>query len=299
MDLGHLAGCAARRDIAVGNARVSGIARAARLVRLRPALGIHVDDESFPRLTPAVSHGMGGVSILVAPRTARPRPPVDHASRNRRRPRRPLLRPMDHSQLLRLPPVRPASLKFSARTLHRQQRKLRRPAPALSRHGDKRPRDMALPPHGRDSLHGRRDAQSEKVHLCASTCRADFIPRALRGVLGRHPESHRQISGDRFLARANFDPLRSLIGHRRAARRPYINVAPQPLRVSACGIPGDISVFVLRDAHVAAVSPSDRSDRLAAQRDRDRRVRAPLCPTRLPPRRRCGSAPCGSGDRES
>ncbi len=80
--------------------------------------------------------------------------------------------------------------------------------------GHEGPRDLALHQDGRDAVHGRGDAQGEEIYLCPPARRGDFVLRAIHRVLGRNPESDRQIYPDRFVAGAQPDSLRDAFRRR-------------------------------------------------------------------------------------
>src|ERR1700677_2630112 len=125
MDLGYVPGGVVIGGVAVGHDAIGGIAAYARLVPVWLALGIRADDESVAWIAATVSVGMGRASRAGESGASIGTEDVVAATKRGASDCDSLLRAVDYPQLRRLPSLRAAAFEFSARTLHRQQRKLR------------------------------------------------------------------------------------------------------------------------------------------------------------------------------
>src|ERR1700693_5894537 len=270
MDLGHVSLRAAGRHALVGHGGIGRFPSYARLVLLRLVVGFYIDDQSLSRHASSVSPRLGGVSnakagshgffgaiLRVAPRTG----PRD-------RPRNPMLRSVDHSKLRGVPQARSSAFQFPARALHRQQGKLRRQASALSRHHHERPRDAALFPYGRNSVHGGGKGQADDLHRFSSARRSDPLRRPLRSVLDRPAQRRAKLSVNGLLAGSRPDALRRSFRDGSTRRHRRARSVPQRLRVSARRLPRRFSFPLLHHAHFPSLPPSPRARRSSADGNR-------------------------------
>ena len=181
----------------LGHAGVAHLASLARLVRLRPLVGTRSDDQPRPSFRFPIS---GGVDYLPCQQSQQRK--LSTTAPNIRicqaifgyRGRFALLRPLDRTQLRRLPSLHSAALRPPLRVVHRQQRKLRRAPQRPATHHHVRKGSSALPENRRTVFHGRRKAQSFRLHRHSPARRINSLHQTLRSFLDRHRATNSSLS---------------------------------------------------------------------------------------------------------